>query len=55
MYTFLDCIYVCFIVLLPPIQSFITEDDSELIEELKVDIAADSTPANKRPLIPTGR
>ena len=33
----------------------IVDDDKELIEELKVDIAADKTPANKSPLTPTGK
>ena len=39
----------------PPSQSLTTEDASELIDELIVDIAADNTPAIKIPLTPIGK
>ena len=36
-------------------QSLIVDDASELIDELKVDIAEESTPANNSPFNPTGK
>ena len=36
-------------------QSEMVDDASELIDELNVDIAADKTPASKRPFTPTGK
>ena len=36
-------------------QSETVDDASELIDELNVDIAADKTPASKRPFTPIGK
>ena len=38
-----------------PRTSLKVDDESELIDELRVDIAADSTPTSSIPLTPSGR
>ena len=38
-----------------PNQSATVDEDNELIDELNVDIAAESTPANNTPLNPIGK
>ena len=38
-----------------PIQSLIVDEARELIEELRVDIAADKTPASNNPFNPIGK
>ena len=43
----------CFRSTIVGIQSFIVVDDSEFIDELNVDIAAERTPATTMPLNPT--
>tara|TARA_B100001750_G_C15102551_1_gene396147 strand:+ start:222 stop:506 length:285 start_codon:yes stop_codon:yes gene_type:complete len=40
---------------LPPHQSTIVEDARELIEELRVDMAADNIPASNNPRSPVGK
>ena len=37
------------------LKSIMLDDDNALIEELKVDIAADNTPEINKPFIPIGR
>ena len=44
-----------FILTLLFIQSFTVDDAKELIDELRVDIAADITPANNNPFTPIGK
>ena len=39
----------------PPSQSLMVDEAKELIDELSVDIAADSIPANSNPFNPTGK
>ena len=49
----MDCDF--FTVADPFNQSVTVDEARELIDELNVDIAADKTPANNIPLMPTGK